>query len=373
MKKVLVHGYTMDNLGDDLFFQVLANRYPNVQFYLPTLNCNYKSKFKYFKNIKVIDFFCISKFTKHQVYKLPKLYSKYKMNKFDAVVCIGGSLFIDCKNATKRDRYVAENYSFIADWEYAKKKKIPYFVIGANWGPCYNQYYYDYFDRAFDSLKDLCFRDTYSYEIFKNKKNVRYTGDILMGNEYIKNLIDNCSKKRQVAISIVDPRHKSEEFVEYEQYEKKIVEFCDILHDLNYNVALLSFCENEGDLEIAKHIYSQVIDNSSIEIINYKQNCNEIIQVLAESEIIIASRFHATVLGWTLGTKVYSIVYGKKTIHLIEDCGYDYGYTGIEHISDLTLDSVLKNAICPDDVSLFEGNEAFYELDKILKESDEVK
>lgn len=369
MKKVLLHGYTMDNLGDDLFFQVLVNRYPNVQFYLPTLNCNYKSKFKFLKNLKVVDFFGVSKFTKHQVYKLPKLYSKYNMSKFDAVVCIGGSLFIDCKNANSKDRYVAENYSFIADWKYAEENNVPYYVIGANWGPCYNQYYYDYFNNAFDSLADLCFRDTYSYEIFKDKKNVRHTGDILMGNDYIKKSIGNCSKKRQIAISIVDSKHKSEEFMEYDEYERKITEFCEEFSKLNYSIVLLSFCEKEGDLKVAERIYSQINDKSSIRIINYKQNYAEMLQILAESEFIVASRFHATVLGWTLGTKVYSVVYGKKTIHLIQDCGYDHGYIGIEKIDELTIDTILKESVCPENVLLYEGSKAFYELDKVLKES----
>ena len=74
MKRVLVHGYTMSNLGDDLFLRVLAERYPQVVFYLPTLNIDYKKKYKDLKNLKVVDFCGISRLTEHQIYKLPKLY-----------------------------------------------------------------------------------------------------------------------------------------------------------------------------------------------------------------------------------------------------------------------------------------------------------
>ena len=37
-KKVLIHGYDYINLGDDLFFQILVSRYPNVDFFMVSHN-----------------------------------------------------------------------------------------------------------------------------------------------------------------------------------------------------------------------------------------------------------------------------------------------------------------------------------------------
>ncbi|MDY0404730.1 hypothetical protein P5G51_004325 [Virgibacillus sp. 179-BFC.A HS] len=34
MKKVLIHAYTHFNFGDDLFIQILCERYPQTSFYL---------------------------------------------------------------------------------------------------------------------------------------------------------------------------------------------------------------------------------------------------------------------------------------------------------------------------------------------------
>lgn len=368
MKRVLLHGYTMNNLGDDLFFRVLIQRYPNVQFYLPTLNISYKNKFKDLTNLKVIDFLGVSRITNHQIYKLPKLYSKINIKKFDAVVCIGGSLFIDRKNPSVNDRIEAENYSFIADWKYAEQNNIPYYVIGANWGPCYNEYFFNYFDKAFDSLNDLCFRDTYSFEVFKYKSNVRCTGDILMANPLIINSVDKKEKKKQISISVVDATRKSESIYDYEIYENKIAELSNEFSLRGYEVILLSFCEGEGDVVAAKRILNMIPDKSNIKLLSYHNNWNEMLNTMYESEIMIATRFHATVLGWTLGTKVFSIAYSDKTIHFIEDCELSNSYLKIQDVDKLTLDFVLNNATFPKNIVQYNGLEAFERLDDLLKE-----
>ena len=128
-KKILLHGYFRSNLGDDLFFRVIISRYSDVQFYIPLLNCDYKDKFSDLPNAKIIDFWGIDKWVHHKTYILPKLYSCLMMLHFDAVVCIGGSLFIDRQNPTAKDRLETEKYSFISDWECAYKKHIPYLLF----------------------------------------------------------------------------------------------------------------------------------------------------------------------------------------------------------------------------------------------------
>ena len=367
MKLVLVHGYTMNNLGDDLFFRVLVERYPDVQFYLPTLNVSYKKKYKDIKNLKVIDFGGISRFTTHQIYKLPKLYSRKYMKKFDAVVCIGGSLFIDRKNPSANDQIEAENYSFICDWEYAQKNNVPYFVLGANWGPCYNKYFYEYFSRAFDSLTDICFRDQYSYKLFSKKTMVRRSGDILMGHSLIKDAVHDCKKKKRVSISVVDACRKCEENCNASEYEDKILQLSIELLAQGYELVLLSFCESEGDMDVARRILEKIpIQYTKVSVLNYLHNWKEMLCIMAESEYIISSRFHATVLGWTVGTKVYSLTYGKKTVQMINDCGFELGYTEIWNMKDISFESIKKNAVCPSNIDQYSGETAFEKLDQLL-------
>lgn len=367
MKKILLHGYTQNNLGDDLFFRVITDRYPDVKFYLPTLRTENKSVFSDISNLKIVDFLGISKLTSHKTYLLPKLYSKLYMKRFDAVVCIGGSLFIDQKNPPVYHRREVENYSFIQDWEIAAKAGKPYFVLGANWGPCFNDYFFENFNRAFDSITDIYFRDSFSADVFKAKKNIRHGGDILMGAEYVKNAVSCKSKKKQVAISVIDVSQKSEYQSSGDSYTNKIVDICREFTGLGYEVILMSFCRSEGDETQIDRIIGKLGGIENVRVLNYSENICEMLSAIAESELVIASRFHATVLGWTLGTPVFSLVYSNKTIHMLEDCGVSQGYIRIDDLSNVSAEQIISQAIFVDSKEFTGTDAAFAELDKLIK------
>ena len=363
MKRVLVHGYFRANLGDDLFFRVLAMRYPDVKFFIPTTRWDYRDLLRDLPNVKVIDFFKIAKLTSKKVYTLPKLYSHFNMKRFDAVVCIGGSLFIDRENPTQKDRIEAENYSFICDWEYARAANVPYYVLGANWGPCYNDYYYDYFSKAFDSLADLYFRDRASYDLFSNKPMVRCGGDILMGNLLVKEIATG-TKKKQIAISVIDPGKKNE--INPECYYRNLADLCLAYSAEGYAVKLLSFCKDEGDEDACRQVLKYAGENAA-ELVFYRGNWQEMLRMMAESQLMIATRFHATVLGWTLGVPVYTVAYSNKTLNLMADCRMEGSCIPLEKMESLNIKTVKECAALPD-ADLFSGAEtAFERLDGLLR------
>src|SRR5699024_10628833 len=73
--------------------------------------------------------------------------------KYDAIVHIGGSIFIQKDN-----------------WNKSKKSKtlsnsMPYFVLGANFGPYTDHLFYKYHYELFKNYRDICFRDNYSYQL----------------------------------------------------------------------------------------------------------------------------------------------------------------------------------------------------------------
>ncbi len=364
MKRVLVHGYFRCNLGDDLFFRVLAMRYPDVKFYIPTTRWDYRDLFRDVPNVKVIDFLKISKLTSRKVYTLPKLYSRLNMKRFDTVVCIGGSLFIDQKNPSPAHRLETENYSFVADWAYAKASGVPYFVLGANWGPCYNDYFYDHFEKVFDSLADLYFRDKASYDLFSGKPMARHGGDILMDNPLVKKAAAGTTKKKQAAISVIDPGKKND--IDPEDYYAKLGELCTAYHAAGYTVKLLSFCKDEGDEDACRQVLKYAGENTA-EPVFYRGDWQEMLRVMAESELLIATRFHATVLGWTLGVPVYTIAYSNKTVNLMADCGTEDSCIRLEDTGNLDINTVKKRAVLPKNLTRFSGAEdAFLRLDELL-------
>lgn len=366
-KKVLLHGYFRDNLGDDLFFRVIISRYPDIQFIIPILNYGYKEKFSDLKNAKVIDFWGIDRFFHHKTYMLPKLYSCLMMSNFDAVVCIGGSLFIDRQNPTVNDRIETEKYSFISDWECAYKKHIPYFVLGANWGPVYNDYFTEYFTKAFSTLTDLCFRDSWSYDQFKSMPQARKTGDILLGCPYIQDAVKGIIKKKQVAISVIDIKQKSELNGNSEEYEQKIIEWSMNLMNSGYQIVFMSFCKAEGDEQAIQRIIKQIPKSSKIKVICYQNNWQEILRTMAESEWCIASRFHATVICWTVGTPVFSLAYSQKTKSLLDDCNASESLCMINDIELLNFDELKEKIFLPKDINQSSGYpETFKYLEEVL-------
>ena len=95
MKKIFLYAYDHINLGDDLFIETIANRYPDTEIYFWT-NAQNQKVFKEQKNLKIVD----ENSTKIKILKKIRLSlsARYKagiQKKCDAQVYIGGSIFME--------------------------------------------------------------------------------------------------------------------------------------------------------------------------------------------------------------------------------------------------------------------------------------
>jgi len=59
-----------------------------------------------------------------------------------------------------------------------------------------------------------------------------------------------------------------------------------------------------------------------INIYNYKDNIIEALNVMADSQIIVGSRFHANILGLVLQKTIIPIAYSDKTINVLKDMNF---------------------------------------------------
>ena len=168
MKKIFLYAYDHINLGDDLFIETIANRYPDTEIYFWT-NAQNQKVFKEQKNLKIVD----ENSTKTKILKKirPSLAVRYKagiQKKCDAQVYIGGSIFMEYP--------IWKN--IVSWWEY-QSSQYPFFVLGANFGPYHTEEYRSAMDKVYTKLKDICFRDTYSKNLFADNDHVRQAPDIL--------------------------------------------------------------------------------------------------------------------------------------------------------------------------------------------------
>ncbi len=308
--KAFLEAYDRVNFGDDLFVRFLVNRYPKVKFYMKTSKYN-REVFRELKNLHIIE---PDNWRVRLLKKIrPSFEARYwesVKNKCDCCIYIGGSIFIEYPNWN----------DIVASWDY-NVKHHKYFVLGANFGPYDSEGYAERMRKVFAQMEDVCFRDEYSYNLFKDCKSVRLAPDILFSQPFP----EPSENKKQVYISLIDCRSRNGLFQNVaDKYEKFI---CDLITDyvLNgYRIKLISFCKAEGDERVCELIYNCLEKHrEEIDLLFYNgTNTDEILQELVNSEFVVGTRFHTTVLALAAGKKVLPIIYSNKTKNMLKDIGY---------------------------------------------------
>lgn len=340
MKKILVNAYVARNFGDDLFLKILFDRYPNVNWIIADYVISnggevYKKIFKSYKNVK---------FKNRLIYKykiLKKIKVKLKLieknsllTKYDAGVYIGGSIFMQIPQW--KEQY-SERVKIINSFYFKNK---PYFILGSNFGPYENSKFVDMYKDLFTKCKDVCFRDKYSYEIFKELENVRMQLDIVFQLKPQK--VEKI--KNSIGVSLIDldsvPKLKQYE----EMYIKKIRELIILLVDNKKTIKLFSFCEHLGDMKIIKKVINLLDEKylQKIEIVNYQGDIINFLRKFEEMENIIGTRFHACILSQVFEQGLFPIIYSDKTYNALKDIDLCNEYIYINKIEELDVMQVLN-------------------------------
>lgn len=367
--------YINYNLGDDLFMTVLFQRYPNHFFYFRG-NKKYKQAFRKHKNVLVIVNPLWKRIINALLYiiflKLMKIESirdyylgrNISVEKYDALVKIGGSIFID-----EDGNHFKKNSKMINSF---LEKNKPVFILGCNFEKTYEESFYlaykELFSTAQADLLDVSFRDEYSYGLFSNSKNVRYSPDIIFGyeNDELKSENENV----YIGFSIIDLSGR-ELLVEYRTaYEKKIRELIIDCISNNERVALFSFCSSEGDYNSINNILEDIPDDykAYIQTFNYSTNINDFLKAYLKCKVIIATRFHAMILGWIYQKKVIPIIYSEKMKNVIVDTKFKGKYFYIKDILDMSYVDIIDAYQFPDLVHIkSQAENHFLKLDYFLK------
>ena len=320
---IYLNAYYSNNLGDDLFVRTILRRYPNEEFYA-CCNREYANFLFKEKNVKVIGkgkYFLI-KLKGKLIGKHRIVFDKSKLKKAKAFVFIGGSVFIE-----------------FPEWErYFEIEPNPNkFILGANFGPYTSPEFLEKNAEKIRSYNDCCFRDSYSYNLFENKSNVRLAADILFACPALpEEKQGDC-----IGISVMDftQRDGLKEFKE--EYEAGIVKICDHWCEQGKKIKLFSFCTAEGDAAAAKRIQAACKAPEKIECINYDGDIDFILDRLNDCETIYSTRFHAMILGWALQKRVIPIIYSNKQTNVLSDIGYNGAVWDIKS-GDAAGDSVIQ-------------------------------
>lgn len=353
MKKILVVAYFAKNFGDDLFLKILFERYGNIEWTIDAYDKDYRKVFYRYKNVNIINtiFYKIAKKLRME---------KLSYNKYDAVVFIGGSIFMEIENW--KHTY--------ANWQKILKffNKKPIFIAGCNFGPFKSEEFFEKYKNLFGKCRDICFRDKYSYDLFSYLDNVRLAPDIVFQLKTKK--VERI--KNSLGISVIDLKERKE-LLEYQQlYINKIVDIIKEAINRKIKITLFSFCKKEGDMEIIKEITDKIDNkyNNYINIENYDGDIEGFLDKFESMENIIGTRFHACILSQVFGQGLYPIIYSNKTYNVLKDINLRDEYTYIQDLESLNekhvLDIISKNKI-KDDKIFFEAERQFEVLDEYVK------
>ena len=310
--KIYVDAYLSKNLGDDLFINILTKRYPQHKFYaISKGEKGYNTKnFKVYSNMYI--FKILKKFQ----------WEKYLANHYDTVVTIGGSMFME-RGDTNRDFSMGKNKRY---------------VLGINFGPYKTQEYYNNIYNMLSDVEDVCFRDKYSYNLFKELPNARQAADIVFSMDTSNIKITN---RKRAIISIISPKDKIDEKYE-EKYEEKMLELITFLIKKEYEICLMSFCKNENDEEEIEKIYNKIPENQKkkVEKYYYNGNIEEALNTIADSQLVVGGRFHANIIGLCLGKSILPVLYSDKTLHVLQDMQIDTPIIDIRNLESFDIKSI---------------------------------
>lgn len=370
MKKVaIILAYLENNLGDDIFVQLLCRRYPDTDFYAAQPR-RYNSSLTALPNLhfsqemKNYD----SSFGENTISK--KMLHYY--SQFDACVAIGGSIFMQNNAAWWRQVVRFRN-------RLAVSKRL--YVIGANFGPFSDNAFLSQYTALFDKTSDICFRDLDSVAYFPKISSIRYAPDVLLtyGNVPV-------NPENKVVISVIDCSWIGRPKEQYNELKKHIIEYENLIFDvckeysnIGYKVCLMSFCQIQKDDVTAMRIQQKCVESGlyGVDTFSYTGDIDSAIHELASAKYIIATRFHSMILGWLFNKPTFPIIYDNKQRTVIKDTNFPNKYCFLKNISSISAKDVvlsLQNYISFDCNDYIEkAQNQFKGLDAFLKGGKNVK
>ncbi len=377
---VKLKAYSDGNLGDDLFIEIICKRYPQAQFILCGYK-NYNDLYRRIPNLTYISydslFIRIKYFVSRKLKSLGLLNTDKSMlvtevaieekysKKADINVYITGSGFMNDEKEleTLPQKFVDENHYY---------NRKPY-LIGCNFGPFAHNEYLDMYTKLFSKATDICFRDSYSVSLFPSLSNVRWTYDVVFNYDISNIKNPNIALKDYMLISVANLRKDRDIASEYsDEYIEMIKRIVIKRNERKQATVLLGFSKEQGDDIVIKQIFDDVFDERFNSSFCYPDISSEsALSLFKAADSVLATRYHAMILGMLFEKPVCTVSYNEKTQHVLEDIERNVPFIKLDEIKDLDIDLIEKKKtykIPKEKLSKIKelSNKQFEELDKVL-------
>lgn len=353
--KIVVYAYLDNNLGDDLMIKILAQRFPQHQFYIYSNSSIIKHTFRVNENI------IVRKTTDRKV----------DLETADAYLTIGGSLFqlVSAKQKYWRIKRLRQLRKI-------KRKNIKIATLGSNFGPYSGKFGIRLTEWELRQNDLVTVRDKEAEGFlrqFKKIENYHLADDIV----YNLPMIYKSKRIDQSGLGISAYRSIREPEYNFDSYKILAAIADEYIRRTGKNVKLFAFdSENENDLSAAMHIFNFAEEKENFEIIPYLGDETYFLEQFEACERMIAIRFHSAILADIFKIPFLPVIYSNKMSNFLIDRAYVGPAFALKELSLMRdLDSLVDTIIKGEGLfNKFTGDEHnsdlhFVELEKIFDEN----
>ena len=358
MKRVMVYAYTAHNLGDDLFIEVLCQRYPHTQFFLYA-PAQYQVTFQHVNNLTIIPSDRFSRKLLH-LFPFTRYWNRnYHAKQCDAGIYIGGSLFMEQQGWEQA----------VDDFRQMLQQPVPFFVLGANFGPYETKLFKQTYDQLFDQCTDVCFRDAHSKALFPASRHIRQGRDVVLELEAPQ----STHTEKNIVISVIYPSVRTNLASYDNEYFSKMAAVGERLVQEGYYVTWMSFCTEEKDDAAIEQILEQIPSSArnKMDRYLYKGDLRAAIQRVASASAVIATRFHAMILAAVYQKPVFPVIYSGKMTQVLHDLDFEGASCHVRSFGSYDCEVLLQSLhssqslLQPD---ILPAGEQFLKLDQFLRQ-----
>jgi len=308
-KKVFINGYADDNLGDDIFFDLLFTKYPQADFYFNVKGV--PNNLKQYSNCKVI-------------YKQKIEFFKF-LSQMDIYLLIGGSMFQE-SNSFKLmiSKWIKNLILFL----YLRMKSVKIACIGFNFGPVRTKAFLNLYRILFEIPNYLSVRDEDTYKLFKKNSKFHYYPDIVFG---ISNSLMSKKKLQSLGVSIMDFGPNVSFQKEYNEFIAQVLNNVD--SSIPINIYGFQNSKTISDITVINDVLRKV--DRLVNVMLYDgNNLKEFIGSYGANTYAITTRFHSLVLSLLNQQATLSIKYNIKVTNLLKMVNTSTSQVSISDLSN---------------------------------------
>lgn len=297
--KILLDAYFDNNFGDDLFVDILLNRYPNDQFFVfwQWVTERVLQRAERFPNLVIFPGDCAY---------------QEKMN-FDAYIMIGGDVLpngMNYKNRINAMKHVKECGGYVA-------------MLGFS-------LYEKYEEQTINDLEIMTgLADSI---VIRDHASVCRLKEMIPGVHVTEStdMVFAALQKRSVVqrdiLGIIPRRKLYSTDEEYENYCKSMAKIADAYLELDDSrkVRFLAFSTGEYDDRVAsKDIIARMKHQNDVEMKAYEEDIESFYLEIAECRAMLPTRFHGTLISVLQEIPFVPVTYEVKVTQLLDELGYE--------------------------------------------------